>query len=305
MLYCCCCATSVVEPKPIINDKNKIKSTITDTDRMQKNICSYNRKIEFKDKEYINKGGFGEIYKLKDTNIDEEIVVKVTWQGTRKRALQEAKILLDLNGNYAPKFYRFEIFDHNYYIVMSYIKGKDLFEYFKNTAIFYNDAIEILKKVIFALYDIYKLGYMHLDVKLENIIYNEQNKQITLVDFGSGHITTNKLKKLQCNVGTLNYCAPEIYLRFYHPTSDIYSLGCVLWVLVSGIYPFDIKYKSEGWERIPENFPNSSNKRLYDKLPIPIQTLLRKMMRKNCKKRIKYPELINYIKNINGNDLSI
>ena len=78
---------------------------------------------------------------------------------------------------------------------MDYISGIDLFDFYRKFSITTKLANYIIIHVLRAIMFIFKQGYMHLDVKLENIIFNKDTKKITIIDLGSVHPKTNKITK--------------------------------------------------------------------------------------------------------------
>ena len=149
--------------------------------------------------------------------------------------------------------------------------------------------MHVLKAVIY----IYTHGYMHLDIKLENIIFNDKTKKVTIVDMGSVHPKTDKLAALQYNAGTKEYAAPEIYLYYYHHTSDIYSIGCLYWILLTGTTLYKITNKKLAFSQIPEQFPTEKHEEKFNSLNNTQQEFLKKTLQKNYKKRITYKEILD------------
>lgn len=289
-------------------DESSTEVILTETERLEIEIKKNNKLVKNKDeKVFLCSGGFGSVFVFTNVIANKKLIEKRGKLRHINRTLLEAKTLIDLNGLFCPQFLMFKTMETYTNLTMEYISGKDLFEYFTShdDDIDYEWIQHIVASISVALICIFNRGYMHLDLKLENIMYNPECKKITLVDWGSSHQATSKLKRIKYNVGTKDYCAPEIYLRHYYSNSDIYSLGCIYWILLTGKYPHDIKRRKFGYAQISEEFPSPESKESFELLSEEQQSFLKVTLIKDCRKRIMYPELEkiefinNYINNLN------
>jgi len=132
--------------------------------------------------------------------------------------------------------------DNHDYVVSDYVDGQDLFTFIQNRdfkPLKEREARSIIRQVTHSLYVCHKKGVAHKDIKLENICI-DKHLRTTLIDFGfcefspCGHLSTRW-------DGTPEYASPEVLLNmpFSPPKSDVYSLGVVLFTLVTGMFPFD------------------------------------------------------------------
>ena len=129
------------------------------------------------------------------------------------------------------------------YIVLEYLEGGDLFVYLdkRDFKITEDQARSIAHQIALALQYLHSYGIAHRDIKLENIMMvdNSEVPQVKLADFGLSKMigpneTTND------PFGTLSYVAPEVLLqKQYGKNVDIWSLGVIVYVLLSGMLPFD------------------------------------------------------------------
>jgi len=138
------------------------------------------------------------------------------------------------------------IYDNYHYLVIDYYKDGDLFTYIKNVHDF---DVDITRKIILNLLrpllylKQYKLA--HLDIKPENfLVRNISGCDFVLSDFGcmQEYKEYNREYKLKHKVGTKNYAAPELYNLVYNSKSDVWSLGQIILILISGNM---IEYKDE------------------------------------------------------------
>jgi calcium-dependent protein kinase len=109
-------------------------------------------------------------------------------------------------------------------------------------------ASEYMKQLFEAINHCHANGIIHRDIKPENIMLIK-NDQIKLIDFGLSKIKSND-QKLQEKVGTPYYMAPEVLESNYNEKADIWSLGVILYVLVSGYLPFQHQDTSKVFKRI-------------------------------------------------------
>lgn len=129
------------------------------------------------------------------------------------------------------------------YIVMEYLKGGDLFNYLekRDFTITESKARELAHSIATGIFYLHSFGIAHRDLKPENILMTDESDeaQPKLVDFGLSKIVGPSEK---CNdpFGTLSYVAPEVLLQKpYDKSVDLWSLGVIIYLLLSGTLPFD------------------------------------------------------------------
>ena len=135
----------------------------------------------------------------------------------------------------------FENQDH-IYIVMEWLKGGDLFTYLEKRSFKLTEdrARSIVHSLAAALYYLHSYGIVHRDIKLDNILMVDESESsdVKIVDFGlSKMIGPNEF----CNepFGTFGYVAPEVLTKTpYDKRVDIWSLGVVTYILLTGRSPF-------------------------------------------------------------------
>ncbi|CAE7339366.1 CPK3 [Symbiodinium sp. CCMP2592] len=130
----------------------------------------------------------------------------------------------------------------NLYLVMEHIQGGELFNYVvERGQLHEHEAARVMRQIASALEYCHEQGVVHRDIKPENIlVVAEEDDEFTvkLIDFGFGSRILEGVK-LRAKVGTFVYSAPEI-LRgdLCDEKLDLWALGCVLFVLLSGDFPF-------------------------------------------------------------------
>jgi serine/threonine protein kinase len=123
------------------------------------------------------------------------------------------------------------------------MQGKDLFDYIakRNYKLPEERAKAIIYQIMLGVRYLHSFGIVHRDLKLENIMMTESNDhgQPKIVDFGLSKIIGPSETATE-PFGTLGYVAPEVLKKSpYSFSCDIWSLGCILYALLSGSLPFD------------------------------------------------------------------
>jgi Ca2+-binding EF-hand superfamily protein len=129
------------------------------------------------------------------------------------------------------------------YIIMEYCSGSDLFAYIeeRNFKLPEKHAAEIIRKLSSAVYYLHSFGIIHRDIKPENILMTDNTDQadIRLLDFGLSKIISQGEKCTE-PYGTLSYVSPEVLQDIpYDQRTDLWSIGVVSYLLLSGVLPFD------------------------------------------------------------------
>ena len=184
------------------------------------------------------------------------------------------------------------------FIVMEYIAGGDLAEYMKKNKnnITENRASQIIYQIALGLKYLHQYGIIHRDLKPENIMLTEQNDNgmIKIMDFGLSKILGAKEKSVE-GFGTLTFVAPEVLVRTpYNKEIDIWSLGVILYLMLSGTLPFDDEDDNE--EVIAKLTVYSDVKfpsKLWSKRSPLVIDLIKKCLTKDPVQRIKIDEILN------------
>jgi len=150
----------------------------------------------------------------------------------------EIKVLKEMQEqSYFPTFHN-AIEDKNYYYMMyDYIQGFDLYNMLQCNKIDYTDTkilAHIIREVTLGLKQLFKFNYVHLDLKLENIIINpEPPYNIKIIDVAFAKKLDNGVNKVGV-LGTKSYISPEVllYNRYFHNT-DVWSLGIIIYILIT------------------------------------------------------------------------
>jgi serine/threonine-protein kinase len=185
------------------------------------------------------------------------------------------------------------------YLVMEYLEGEtlqQLLEREKRLPI--RRAVNIVYQIADALSHSHSKGVIHLDIKPENIILNSKNGApdfVKVVDFGIAKVFNplpgvDLAKEGQC-VGTPGYMSPEQAMGARHldATSDIYSLGCLMYATIAGILPIDGNTPEQILQRHISNDPVPLSQACPGMVPANVQELVMKTLNKFPEDR--YPSM--------------
>lgn len=185
--------------------------------------------------------------------------------------------------------------DHIYQ-VSDYFEGSTLKSFrFSKTKI--DTLYNIIVQICYALNALHTQNIIHKDVKLENILYKATGKtlEVKLIDYGFSKFDLDK--DSQYVSGTLPYIAPEVYLgKPVDYASDFYSLGVVIYRLMTGSFPFSLEQinalRSGSQQYFIPIFPSELN----PNIPLPLEKLCLRLLERNPENRFQSSEqIIDYI----------
>jgi serine/threonine-protein kinase len=199
----------------------------------------------------LGRGGMGAVYEATDEYSGRKVAVKVTadsandeWQARFER---EALIMNELNHPNVVRLYDWGRDNDRLYIAMEYLDGLTLEEVIKRRGKLRLDlVVAIAKPVAEAAHYVHQKGFVRNDIKPNNIMLTTSGR-VCLLDFG---ITKPAISKPEIQskfdtetslvIGTPHFMAPEQFqLRIADERSDIYSLGIILYKMLTGVFPFD------------------------------------------------------------------
>jgi TolB-like protein/tetratricopeptide (TPR) repeat protein/predicted Ser/Thr protein kinase len=243
--------------------------------------------------EELGKGGMGKVYKAIDKKLNEEVALKVikpeiaSDKKTLERFNNELKLARKIAHKNVGRMYELMEEKGTHFITMEYVPGQDLRGLIRQTGqLTVGTAVSIAKQVCEGLTEAHRLGVIHRDLKPQNIMIDKEGNS-RIMDFGIARSLKEKgITGAGVMVGTPEYMSPEqVESKEVDQRSDIYSLGVILYEMVTGRVPFEgetplgiaMKHKSE----IPKD-PREVNAQILKDL--------RKCMEKDKEKRYQNTE---------------
>lgn len=209
----------------------------------------------------LARGGMADVYLARDLLLDRPVAVKVLFSEYAKdntfveRFRREARAAANLNHPNVVAIYDWGQQYGTYFIVMEYVEGRTLSEIIRTEGPLHpNRAAEVTADVAAALAFAHRNGVIHRDIKPGNILITSTG-QVKVADFGiaqalTAEATQANLTQVGAVMGTATYFSPEqAQGKLADPRSDLYSLGCVLYEMLttrppfSGESPVAIAYK--------------------------------------------------------------
>ncbi len=196
--------------------------------------------------EKLGEGGMGVVYKALDTRLDRHVAIKFLPQQlksdreAKKRFVHEAKAASALNHSNIAVIHEIdETPEGQMFIVMAYYDGRTLKDKLEDGPLPVDEAVNIVSQIASGLAVAHERDILHRDVKPANILITERGAA-KLADFGLAKLAgQTKLTKTGTIVGTVSYMSPEqAGGREVDARSDIFSLGVVLYELLTGELPF-------------------------------------------------------------------
>ena len=253
---------------------------------------------------HIGAGGMGEVYLARDTQLERTVALKLlpadvaSDQQRMQRFVQEARTASALNHPNIITIYEIGEFDSTHFIATEFIDGLTLRQRMTKARLRMGEALDVASQVAAALSAAHAAGIAHRDVKPENIMVRHDG-YIKVLDFGlakpterqASLVDTEAATKMLVNtspgmvMGTVSYMSPE-QTRGYalDARTDIWSLGVVLYEMVTGRVPFAGETTSDVIVAVLDREPLPLSEYLPD-APPELQRIVRKALRKDREER--------------------
>lgn len=238
--------------------------------------------------EVIGDGGMAIVYRAKDLILDRDVAVKILRaefsddEEFIKRFKREAEAATSLDHPHIVSI--FDVGEENkvYYIVMEYVKGKTLKQYIREHGrLSVEESIQIIRQIASGMVVAHDHGIIHRDIKPHNILIDEQGIA-KVTDFGIAlAITSATITHTNSVLGSVHYFSPEQARGgVANAKSDIYSLGVVLFEMLTGRVPFTGESPvSVALKHLQEDVPEP--RKINPEIPQSVENIILKALTKN------------------------
>ena len=250
--------------------------------------------------EELGRGGMGIVYKAEDTKLDRTVAIKVlpsaalASEDDRARFYREAKAAAQLHHPHIASVFEIDEAtpsdaphgtEPSPFIAMEFIEGKTLDAKIKEGPLKLEDAVRIASEIASALEAAHEKNIVHRDIKSQNVMLTTK-VSAKVLDFGLAQTAqSTKLTRMGTTLGTVTYMSPEqtrgedVDLR-----SDLWSLGVVLYEMITGRHPFAGEYDQAITYSILNEMPEPPTA-IRTGVPLQLEWLVNKLLAKSADER--------------------
>ena len=199
--------------------------------------------------EKVGEGGMGVVWRAHDARLDRDVAIKLlrpfvaAEPAQRRRFAREARTLAALSSDHIVRVHDYVEAGDDAFLVMEFVAGRSLSAAtFGRLPVSWNEAASYTRPVCEALAYAHAKGVIHRDLTPSNILIERETGRVVTTDFGLARIARSggAVTTLGVLLGTPEYWSPEQALgRDTDAPADVYALGCILYLLLSGHLPFE------------------------------------------------------------------
>lgn len=237
--------------------------------------------------ELVAQGGMGAVYKARQSGLERLVAVKMILSGQLagedeiKRFYAEAEAAANLDHPGIVPVHEVGCWQGQHYFSMAFIEGECLIPRIKDRA-HPREAAMLVSKIALAIQSAHDQGIVHRDLKPGNVLLDQRGEP-RVTDFGLAKRMGGKgdLTATGIVMGTPNYMSPEQAAgRPIGPTSDVYSMGAILFALLTGQAPFEDASQVETMIRVLHDEPPNP-RQLNQRVPRDLETICLKCLEKD------------------------
>jgi len=207
----------------------------------------------------------------------QEVAIKIVTKSETEddEMFNEISVMAAIDHPNTVKYHEMFLDDDDYYVVLERISGGELFDKIIELSVYEEtEAAIAIQQALSAINFMHERDYIHRDLKPENLLLSskEPDAQIKIADFGFA--TKIEGEQLSEYLGTPPYMAPELVILYdetvtgtYGKPVDVWALGCILYILLSGLHPFqmddedemielissgELEWLGDGWDYVSE-----------------------------------------------------
>ena len=267
--------------------------------------------------EELGRGGMGIVYKAEDTKLHRTVAIKVlptnilSSEDDRARFYREARAAAQLSHSHIATVFAIDEAvpedaglgnDPIPFIAMEFIEGESVEELLKTGPMKFEEAIRIAIEVASGLNEAHKKNIVHRDVKSANVMLTSDG-QAKVLDFGLAKTAqSTKLTRMGSTLGTVSYMSPQqARVEEVDHRTDLWSLGIVLYEMISGRLPFGAEYEQAVVYGILNEDPEPLTA-IRTGVPIELERIVLKCLAKDTARRYQHAD--DLIADLEGVDLT-
>lgn len=252
----------------------------------------------------LGKGGMGQVYLAEDTRLDRNVALKflshelVDDNWAKRQLIKEAQAVAQLDHPNICSVYEIEHEGDHHFIVMQYVEGETLHQLIRRKDVENVETLDVAQQLVGAIAEAHNHGIIHRDIKPGNIMITPAG-QVKVLDFGLAKIIQRKqaadghgdsisnLSQAGLLQGTVAYMSPEqLRGEKLDYRTDVFSIGTVLYELISGSNPHLRATQAETISSILSQRPVSLN-RSSNRVPPQLDLVVQKCLEKNREERFQ------------------